>query len=187
MSVEIKGADNILNGVTLGKDIFTHSFSYVSAVLFLRHVKDDFAHVPIIRWFILLCMEMPQLLVKAFDGDEALRAWVGTLRPSWQREIARFVMEPKSEEAKQRRCDAMAERLLLTMEAEREMPGFLAQRLKGTRDAMAGWERMTVNCRQTYLLTVFGAKSEAARENQVVRMVEACVAKGKVERKAVGP
>ena len=122
---------------------------------------------------------MPALLVEAFDDDEELAAWVGTLRESWQREIARFVMEPKSDEAKQRRCEGMAERLLLTMEAERELPGFLARRLRGTRDAWAGWERMSRNRRRDFLLTVFGAKSEAARENQVARLVEACVGKGR--------
>jgi uncharacterized protein YdeI (YjbR/CyaY-like superfamily) len=123
-------------------------------------------------------MEMPPLLVQAFDGDEELLAWVGTLRESWQREIARHVMEPKSDEAKQRRCDAMAERLLLTMEAESEPPQFLVRRMRGTRNAWAGWERMSLGRRRDFLLTLFAAKSEQARENQVMRLVEACVAMG---------
>ena len=124
-------------------------------------------------------MEMPGLLVEAFDGDEALLEWVGTLRPSWQREIAKWVMEPKSEEAKLRRCAGMAERLLLTLEAEEALPAFLARRLRETRGAMAGWERMTSNRRRDFLLTVFGAKSEEARENQVRRLVGACVGKAR--------
>jgi uncharacterized protein YdeI (YjbR/CyaY-like superfamily) len=125
---------------------------------------------------------MPALLVEAFDGDAELLAWARTLRPSWQREIAHWVMEPKSEEARLRRCAGMAERLLLTMEAERELPAALARRLRGTRDAMAGWERMTVNRRRDYLLTYFGAKSVEARENQLVRLVQACVGKANVQR-----
>ena len=122
---------------------------------------------------------LPDLLMAAFDGDEELLAWVGTLRPSWQREIARWVMEPKSEQARLRRCDGMAERLLLTMEAERELPQQLARRLRGTRDGWLGWERLSVNRRRDYLLTYFGAKSVEARENQLARLVAACVGKAK--------
>jgi len=55
----------------------------------------------------------------------------------------------------------------------------LAQRLRRTRDAGAGWERMARNRRLNYLLTIFGARSEEATENQVVRWLDACVAKGK--------
>jgi len=125
-----------------------------------------------------LRMEMPGLLVEAFDGDEELLAWMGTLQESWQRYIAKWVMEPKSDEAKQRRCEGMAERLLMTMEGERELPPMLAQRLRGRRDAMAGWEAMSLNRRRYFLMPYFGAKGDAARETQIVRLVEACVAKG---------
>jgi uncharacterized protein YdeI (YjbR/CyaY-like superfamily) len=129
----------------------------------------------------LLWVEMPSLLARAFDGDKKLRAWAGTLRPSWQRYIAQWIMEPKSDEAKQRRADGMAERMLLTMEAEEELPGFLARRLKGTRDAWAGWERMTHNRRRDLLFILFAMKSEAAREKQIVRLVEAAVEKGRAK------
>ena len=42
---------------------------------------------------------------------------------------------------------------------------------------------MSVNRRRDYLLVLFGAKSTEARENQMVRLVEACVAKGARRRK----
>jgi hypothetical protein len=129
-------------------------------------------------------MEMPPLLVEAFDGDDELLQWVGTLRESWQRYIAQMVMEPVSDDAKQRRAESWAERLLQTMEAEQELPPLLARRLRTTRDAAAGWERMARNRRLDYLLTIFGARSEAATETQVVRWLDACVAKGKSRRRA---
>jgi len=123
-------------------------------------------------------MELPPLLVEAFDGDEDLLAWVGTLRESWRRWFAHWIMEPKSEEVRQRRADQMAERLLLTMEAEQELPPMLAHRLRHTRYAMAGWERMVLNRRRTYLMVLFGMRSAEARERQLARIVEACVARG---------
>lgn len=126
----------------------------------------------------MAALKMPRILVEAFDGDEELEAWVGTLRESWQRYIAVWVTEPKSEEAKQRRCEDWAERFLLTMEAEQELPPGLAQRLKRTRDGMAGWEAMSASRRRDFLLTFFGAKGEEARETQMRRLVEAAAAKG---------
>ena len=132
-------------------------------------------------------MMMPERLIEAFDGDQDLLRWVEDLRDSWQREIARIVMQPKSDEARQRRCNAMAERLLLTMEAERELPQFLIRRLQAARSAQAGWERMTKPARQTFLLTIFGARSEAARENQIIRMLEACIAKANAANRRKPP
>ena len=123
-------------------------------------------------------MELPPLLVEAFDGDEDLLAWVATFRESWHRWFSHWIMEPKSEEARQRRADQMAERLLLTMEAEQEMPPLLAQRLRHTRCAMAGWERTVLNRRRTYLMHLFGTRSVEAREKVLTQIVEACVAKG---------
>jgi hypothetical protein len=38
---------------------------------------------------------------------------------------------------------------------------------------------MARNRRLDYLLAIFGARSEEATETQVVRWIEACVAKGK--------
>ena len=126
---------------------------------------------------------LPEMLVGAFDGDEDLLAWFGTLRESWQRYIAQWVLEPKSKEARLRRCEGIAERLLLTMEAEQELPGFLARRLRGTKDAMAGWEKMSVNRRRDFLLPLFRAKSDEARETQMLRLLEASVAKGRRVRR----
>jgi uncharacterized protein YdeI (YjbR/CyaY-like superfamily) len=132
-------------------------------------------------------LPMPNLLIEALDGDAELQAWLGTLSEAWQREIARWVLEPKSDEARQRRCDAMAERLLLAMEAERELPVFLKRRLERTGDALSGWERMTLSCRQTYLLVLFGTKSPEAREKQIVALVQACVDKGRKPVRSVKP
>jgi uncharacterized protein YdeI (YjbR/CyaY-like superfamily) len=135
--------------------------------------------VPVLsQWYYAFVMNLPDRLIDAFEGDAELLAWVSTLRESWQREITRWVTSPKSDEAKQRRCDDLAERLLLTMDAERELPLFLKRRLQATRDAWEGWQRMSLGCRRDYLLVIFGAKSEAARENQITRMLERCVAKG---------
>ena len=123
-------------------------------------------------------VEVPALLLAAFDGDEELLAWYGTLLESWRRYFGQWVMEPKGAEARERRADSLAERLLLTMEAEQELPGFLARRIRGTRFALAGWAKMGVNVKRNYLLVLFGTRSVEAREKQVVRLVEDCARRG---------
>lgn len=126
----------------------------------------------------LACMEMPELLVDAFEGDKDLLAWVGTLRASWQKVIAAWVMEPKSEEARRRRCEPTAERLLQTMEAEQELPPMLAQRLRPVRYALAGWEQLSLSCKREFLMAIFGTRGEEARERQIEKMVQVCRLRG---------
>jgi hypothetical protein len=110
--------------------------------------------VPVLsQWYYAFVMNLPDRLIDAFEGD-----------------------------AEKRSCDDLTERLLLTMDAERELPLFLKRRLQATRDAWEGWQRMSLGCRRDYLLVIFGAKSEPARENQIARMLERCVAKGNSAR-----
>ncbi len=123
------------------------------------------------------CMVLPEMLVEAFDGDEDLLAWVRTLRGSWQKDISAWVMEPKSEEARKRRCEHTAERLLQTMEAEQQLPPMLAQRLHRAPHALAGWERLSVSRRRELLLAVFGARGEETRERHITKMIESCQAR----------
>jgi len=126
----------------------------------------------------LACMEMPEPLVGAFDGDKDLLAWFGTLRASWQKAIAAWVMEPKSEEARKRRCEQAAERLLQTMEAEQELPPMLAQRLRRVRYALLGWEHLSLSCKREFLMAIFGTRGEDARERQIQKMIEECRLRG---------
>lgn len=123
--------------------------------------------------------ELPEILIAAFDGDADLLRWTMELRPSWVKYLGIWVMEPKSEEARLRRADQVAERLLLTMEGERELPPPFARRLRSTRDAMAGWERMTLAGRRQHLLLLYGSRNPETQERYFVKLVEACVAKGR--------
>ena len=121
--------------------------------------------------------ELPELLVAAFEGDEELLAWAMGLKTWMRREIYTIVMEPKSEDARVRRAERMAERLLSTMEAEKELPPMIASALRGTPKAMQGWKAMTANQRRLALLAIFRPVGMEGRERQLRQVVEACVAK----------
>jgi hypothetical protein len=94
-------------------------------------------------------------------------------------EISRLILEPKSEEAQVRRAEHMAERLLATMEAEKELPPMIASALRGTPRAMQGWRAMTANQRLLALLAIFRPVGMEGRERQLRQVVEACVARVK--------
>ncbi len=87
-------------------------------------------------------MKLPALLIEAFDGDEDAVAWTLALKDWMVAELSAWVMEPKSDASRKKRAERMAERLMLTMEAERELPVFLVRALNEA-GAMKGWKALT--------------------------------------------
>jgi len=121
-------------------------------------------------------MKLPALLIEAFDGDEDAVAWTLALKDWMVAELSAWVMEPKSEASRKKRAERMAERLMLTMEAERELPVFLVRALNEA-GAMKGWKALTERQRLMLLLAVYRPIQMEGRERQVQRLVDAAVAK----------
>ena len=68
---------------------------------------------------------MPDELKRALAEDRSLRRWFDRLNHSTRNEISKWVSDVKSAEDRTRRAEQIAERLLATMEAERELPPIL--------------------------------------------------------------
>lgn len=117
--------------------------------------------------------ELPEVLEVLLEDEEGLRAWYDALSESMRREIGKWILGVKSEESQRRRAQQMAERLLGTMEAERELPPLIARALRGNTKAKAGWERMTVVQRRQQLLGVFYYQTPEARERRLQKLLEA--------------
>jgi uncharacterized protein YdeI (YjbR/CyaY-like superfamily) len=66
----------------------------------------------------------------------------------------------------------MAERLLATMEAERELPPLIERAFRARPKARAGWECMTAAQRQAELLAVFYYQTPEARERRVAKLCD---------------
>ena len=122
-------------------------------------------------------MEIPALLVQAFDGDDELLAWVNSLRPSWLKEMTNWIMEPKSEAARVRRAGQLAERLLETKESEAELPPLIEAAFLARPKAWAGWLSMTPIQRRTELFRVFYYRTREQRQAQVVKLCDAAEAR----------
>jgi len=122
-------------------------------------------------------MEIPALLVQAFDGDDELLAWVNTLRPSWLKDMTTWIMEPKGEAARIRRAEQLAERLLETKDAEAELPPLMDAAFRARPKARAGWLRMTPIQRRTELFRLFYYRKPEQRQAQIAKLCAAAEAR----------
>jgi uncharacterized protein YdeI (YjbR/CyaY-like superfamily) len=115
---------------------------------------------------------MPAELERALSEVRALRRWYDQLSPSMRKYTAAWVAEVKSPEARERRAVQLAERLLATMEAERELPPILRAAFARDPRAYEGWKQMSVSQRRGHLLGIFyyrDPKAQARRAAQAVK------------------
>ncbi len=115
--------------------------------------------------------ELPDALAVLLDEEDGLRGWFDQLGEYTRREIGKWLLGVKSEEAQVRRAMQMAERLLATMEAERELPPLIAREMARSARARVGWERMTLAQRRAELMGVFYYQTPQARAQRVSKLV----------------
>ncbi|MGB8259030.1 MAG: YdeI/OmpD-associated family protein [Terracidiphilus sp.] len=115
---------------------------------------------------------IPPELVRAMKADRRLAPYLGAMPPSHQREIGKWVAEPKSAETRVKRAEAMAERLLFALEGETETPPVLEAAFRRQPLARTGWEAMTPNQRRGHLLGISYYGTAEARERRAAKAVE---------------
>ncbi len=121
--------------------------------------------------------ELPDELAVLLDEQEGLRAWYDELSEYTRREISKWVLGVKSDESRMRRAEQTAERLLATMEAERELPPLIAGAFRANAKARMGWEAMTPTQRRGELMAVFHYQTPESRARRLGKMIEGCVAR----------
>jgi uncharacterized protein YdeI (YjbR/CyaY-like superfamily) len=95
---------------------------------------------------------------------------------SMRQYMARWVQEGKKAETRQRRAEELAERLMMTMEAERELPPILQIEFNRNPKARAGWEKMPPGHRRSHLMGIFYYKTPEARGRRVAKALQEMVA-----------
>jgi uncharacterized protein YdeI (YjbR/CyaY-like superfamily) len=118
---------------------------------------------------------VPPELAKLLKTEKKLAKWYEGLSEPIRWEIAKWIDGVKSAEARLRRAEQIAERLMLTMEGERELPPVLEVAFRRVPAARKGWELMTKVQRRSNLMAVFYYQSPEAREKRVKKVVEDCV------------
>ena len=115
---------------------------------------------------------VPPELARALSEDRSLGRWFDRLNYSTRRWIVDWITQVKSAEARVRRANQIAERLLSTMEAERELPPILRDAFARNGRAYEGWKRMSPSHRRGHLLGIFYYRDPESRARRVAKTVE---------------
>jgi uncharacterized protein YdeI (YjbR/CyaY-like superfamily) len=115
---------------------------------------------------------IPDQLQRIFGEARALRRWYDGLNHSTRSDIAKWITEPKSAEARVRRAEQIAERLLNVMEAERELPPILQVAFARHPRAREGWEGMSAARRRGHLFGIFYYRTPDAQARRIDKMLD---------------
>jgi uncharacterized protein YdeI (YjbR/CyaY-like superfamily) len=115
---------------------------------------------------------MPAELKRFLNEDRSLRRWYDALNHSTRNDIAKWIGEPKSAEARVRRAEQIAERLLAVMEAEHELPPILQRAFAHHPRAREGWDDMSVSRRRGHLFGVFYYRTPDAQARRIDKMLD---------------
>lgn len=119
-----------------------------------------------------------QELLRIFRQSKPLQKYFDSLNSSTRRYIALWVEEGKHLETRRRRAEQIAERLLETMEAERELPPLIQMALQRNPKARAGWELMSSSHRRAHLLGIFYYRNPESRARRLAKAMEEMVQYG---------
>ena len=115
---------------------------------------------------------IPSELTRILSGDRSLRRWYDNLNPSTRNDIFKWVSEPKGAEARSRRAEQIAERLLNVMEAERELPPILQVAFARRPTAREGWDAMSAARRRGHLFGIFYYRTPDAQARRIDKVLD---------------
>ena len=127
-------------------------------------------------------VEVPTELTSIFKQSKRLQKWFDSLSYSYRLWISRWIAEPKSTQSRKRRAEQIAERMMETMEAERELPPLIQLALERSPIARKGWQSMTLRQRRGELMGIFYYRTPESRARRLQKTLE--FAKNTANRKA---
>jgi uncharacterized protein YdeI (YjbR/CyaY-like superfamily) len=114
----------------------------------------------------------PKELLRELGESKRLLKFFESLTPSQRNEIAKWIAESRNEETRRRRARQMAERLMETIEAERDLPPIMQLAFRQNPKAHEEWERMSRSHRRAHLLSIFYYRTPEARANRLQKCVK---------------
>lgn len=115
---------------------------------------------------------VPAELLRELGESKRLLKFFHSLNPARRNEIAKWIGEPRNEETRQRRSRQIAERLMETMEAERELPPIMHLAFRQNPRAHGEWQRLSPAHRRAHLLAILYYRTPQARANRVNECVK---------------
>jgi uncharacterized protein YdeI (YjbR/CyaY-like superfamily) len=114
----------------------------------------------------------PQELQQVLGESKSVKKYYESLSQSYRNYISNWVGEGRDAETRVRRAEQMAERLMLAMEAEHELPPVLRIALNRNPKARAGWELMPAGHRRWHLLGIFGYRNPESQARRIAKAME---------------
>lgn len=114
---------------------------------------------------------VPPELEKLLKQDRALKKWFGELSYSARKYMKDAIRAVKTPQARVRRAEQAAERMMLAMEGERELPPILQAAFHRQPRAAEGWKAMTPIQRRSHLLGIFYYQGPEARQKRADKAV----------------
>ena len=124
---------------------------------------------------------IPAELKRILAEDRSFTRWFDSLNYSIRKWLADWITQPKSSASRVRRAEQVAEQLLSTMEAERELPPALKLAFSRDPRALEGWNLMSPSHRRGLLIAIFYYRSPDARARRVEKVVEEAIARAEKE------
>jgi uncharacterized protein YdeI (YjbR/CyaY-like superfamily) len=115
---------------------------------------------------------LPIELEKILKQEKQLRKLYNSFNDSIRRYVANEVASRKSPASRERRAEQVAEQLLETMEAERDLPPLIKAAFAEHPKAFAGWKKMTPRARRGQLLAIFYYRNPGSRGRRLAKVLE---------------
>jgi Domain of unknown function (DUF1905)/Bacteriocin-protection, YdeI or OmpD-Associated len=137
-----------------------------------RAFEGDVARFQIEHDVVERIVTFPNELKQILNEDRSFRRWCEGLNYSTRNDIAKWVVEPKSSEARVRRAEQIAERMLNVMDAERELPPVLQLAFARHPRAREGWDGMSASRRRGHLFGIFYYRTPDAQGRRIDKMLD---------------
>jgi uncharacterized protein YdeI (YjbR/CyaY-like superfamily) len=119
---------------------------------------------------------VPPELQRILNEERSFGRWFDQLNCSTRKWIGDLVRQVKGPEFRLRRAERVAEQLMSTMEAERELPPILKLAFARDPRALVGWRRMSPTHRRGHLLAIFYYRNPESRDRRISKMLEDALA-----------
>ena len=121
----------------------------------------------------------PKELLRELGQSKRLLKIFESLSNSVRNWFTKMVADPKSPEARVRRARQIAELLMETMEAEKDLPPMIQLALRQNPRARERWEQLSLSHRRGHLLAIFYYRTPESRARRLAKCMEELLGKGK--------
>jgi uncharacterized protein YdeI (YjbR/CyaY-like superfamily) len=116
-------------------------------------------------------VEMPEELAAILKEERALKKWFDQLSGSTRNWLMKWIMGATSSQARARRADQVAERMVAAMEAEHDLPPVLRIAFANDPIGYEAWKKISPSHRRNHLIAIFGYRSPQSRARRIQKML----------------